>query len=168
MNQHKPSLLQSIKVKKSYLVLFSGLVWTGVGIMLNTHAFKWLASYNGKYTFVFALVGVVIALLAHHLGFLRIVDKNLGRIKEMENDKASPFAFMPVKSYFMVILMIGMGIILRNYSPIAKEHLAMVYIAMGGALFLSSIRYYRILIQCIRDKHDCISHKDAKKSITEL
>ncbi|HPX05494.1 MAG TPA: hypothetical protein PLC17_06130 [Tenuifilaceae bacterium] len=81
MKQHKPSFLQSIKVKKSYLVLFSGLVWTGVGIMLNTHAFKWLASYNGKYTVVFALVGVVIALLAHHLGFLRLVDKNLGRIK---------------------------------------------------------------------------------------
>lgn len=167
MNQHKPSLLQSIKVKKSYLVLFSGLVWTGVGIMLNTHAFKWLASYNGKYTVVFALVGVVIALLAHHLGFLRIVDKNLGRIKEMGNDKASPFAFMPVKSYFMVILMIGMGIILRNYSPIAKEHLAMVYIAMGGALFLSSIRYYRILIQCIRGKEQQIGRECNNLNISD-
>lgn len=168
MSRFNPSYFLNLQVKKIYLVLFSGLVWTGVGIMLNTHAFKWLASYNGKYTAIFAIVGVVIALLAHHLGFLRIVDKNLGRIKEMENDKASPFAFMPVKSYLMVILMIGMGIILRSYSPIAKEHLAMVYIAMGGALFLSSIRYYRILIECIRDKRECISHKDAKKSITEL
>lgn len=121
--------------------------------MLNVRAIKWLTAYNGDYTILFAIGGIAIALIAHHFGFLRIVDKNLGRIKEMENNKVNPFTFMPIKSYFMVILMISMGIILRNYTHIAKQHLAMVYIAMGGALFLSSIRYYRIVVQCIRSKN---------------
>jgi hypothetical protein len=41
--------------------------------------------------------------------------------------------------------MISLGIFLREYSPIPKPVLAILYLAIGGGLFLSSFLYYKHL-----------------------
>lgn len=42
-----------------------------------------------------------------------------------------------------MIVMISLGIFLRLYSPIPKPLLAVMYIGIGGSLFLASLHYYK-------------------------
>ena len=56
------------------------------------------------------------------------------------------FAFIPWKSYLIIAVMMTMGIVLRH-SSIPKQYLAVLYIGIGLALVLSSVRYMRIFIR---------------------
>lgn len=135
-------------VKKSVLLFLSGIMWFCVGIMLNTFAIQWLIIYGKILSFLYAGVGFIIALAIHHFGFLRVADKNLGRI-DLLGEKPCVFSFMSWKSYILVAIMVSLGITLRH-SSIPKQYLAILYIGIGLALMLSSIRYFRILITEIR------------------
>ena len=136
-------------VPKSILLLVAGLLWIGVGIMLDSLAVSWLRTETPGYFYSAAAVGFIAALIIHHFGFLRIVDKNLARILPMEGRRCV-FAFMPWRSYILVIVMVSGGLLLR-LSPIPKKYLAILYMAIGTALFLSSIRYLRHLIASLRE-----------------
>jgi hypothetical protein len=129
---------------KSFLLLLSWAMWFGVGIMLNSFALHWLIAYHGNRAYLFAGVGFIAALLIHYYGFLRIADRNLGRISNL-NDKPCVFSFMSWKSYIIVVVMVTMGIALRH-SAIPKQYLSMLYIGIGLALLLSSMRYFRMLV----------------------
>ena len=131
-------------VNKRVLLFLAGLMWLGVGTMLLYLSFSWLNAFHAHGAFLFAGIGVLVALLVHHFGFLKIVDKNLGRILPMEGSKCV-FAFMTWKSYIIVAIMVAMGVLLRH-SPIPKPYLSVIYIGIGLALLLSSIRYLRVLL----------------------
>jgi hypothetical protein len=128
-------------VKKHFLIIFAGIMWIGVGIMLDTFAATWLLHYGKSLAFLFFALGLVAAIIIHSYGFLKIVDKNLGRISKMEGKRCA-FSFMTWRSYFTVAIMVTMGIMLRH-SSIPKQYLSVLYIGIGTALFLSSIRYFR-------------------------
>ncbi|MHC1702584.1 MAG: hypothetical protein AB9846_01630 [Tenuifilaceae bacterium] len=131
-------------INKKYLLFLSGSMWIAVGIMLNSFAYKWLNDYTGNLKDLFTILGVLIALIIHHFGFLKVVDKNLGRISELK-DNPCVFSFMSWKSYILVAVMVTLGITLRH-SSIPKQYLAVLYIGIGLALILSSVRYFRVLI----------------------
>ena len=131
-------------VKRKYLILISGLIWVAIGIMLNALAINWLTEMHFNRTWIYIFAGIILALIIHHFGFLKIVDKNLGRIKSL-NPKTCAFAFMSWKSYLLVIIMITMGILLRH-SAIPRNLLSIIYVGIGLALVLSSIRYLRVFI----------------------
>lgn len=128
-------------VHKKVLVFLSGLMWISVGFMLCSLAWKWLAAYQNRLWFLFPAAGVMAAMLIHHLGFLKLANKNIARIDAMKG-RPCLFSFLSWKSYFLVALMITMGITLRH-SPLPKQWLSIVYIGIGLALALSSIRYFR-------------------------
>jgi len=131
-------------VHKNVLMLMAGLLWIGTGLMLDALSYSWLKTENFDAALSAAGVGFLLALLIHHFGFLRIVDKNLGRILPMEGRRCV-FSFMPWKSYMLIVCMIFMGIGLRHL-PIPKLYLSVLYIGIGTALILSSVRYLRILL----------------------
>jgi len=134
-------------VDKRVLLFLAGFMWIAVGAMLLTLASSWLAQSHDNRWHLFGGAGLVCALLIHHFGFLRIVDKNLDRILLIQS-KNCVFSFMTWKSYLIVAVMISMGILLRH-SSIPKLYLATLYTAIGLALILSSIRYMRVLLsQC--------------------
>lgn len=135
-------------VNKSFLLFLSGLMWFGVGVMLNTFAFHWLTASRDKNLYLFAAIGLIASLVIHHFGFLKVADKNLGRISDMKG-KPCVFSFMSWKSYGIVLVMMTMGITLRH-SSIPKQYLSVLYIGIGMALILSSIRYFRVLIGELR------------------
>ena len=128
-------------VTKHLLVLLAGFMWICTGMMLISFAATWLVAFGKKTAFVYASMGLILSLFIHHFGFLRIVDKNLGRLSAMEGKKCV-FAFISWKSYIIVAIMIIMGITLRH-SAIPKQYLSVLYLGIGTALFLSSIRYFR-------------------------
>jgi hypothetical protein len=149
-------------VNKRVLLLVAGLMWMIVGSMLLYLSISWLNASHAHGAFLFAGIGVMVALVVHHFGFLKIVDKNLGRILPMEGSKCV-FAFMTWKSYIIVAIMVAMGTLLRQ-SPIPKPYLSIIYIGIGLALLLSSIRYLRVLLSqtsrrrwiviCAKTQHD--------------
>lgn len=134
-------------VDKRFLVALSGIMWSGVGIMLCNLAVRWLVQSAARPGLWFGTAGIMLALIVHHFGFLKLVDRNIGRILAKKG-KVCIFGFQPWKSYFMIAMMIGMGTALRH-SSLPKQYLAIVYIAMGGAMLLSSIRYFRTFINLI-------------------
>jgi hypothetical protein len=124
------------------LLLLAATAWIGVGLMLLLLAFLWLAAFSASKAFLLAIPGMLAALLVHHFGFLRIVDRNLQRILFV-SDKKCLFAFIPWKSYLVIAVMVILGTVLRH-SAIPKSYLAILYICIGSALILSSVRYLRV------------------------
>jgi hypothetical protein len=137
-------------VPKSVLLLIGGMMWIIVGVMLNGLAYSWLMTERLDYALFAAMIGFVCSLVIHHFGFLRIVDRNLDRILPMEGRRCI-FSFMPWKSYMLISIMIVLGLLLRH-SSIPKLYLAVLYIGIGTALILSSVRYLRYLILTIKGK----------------
>ncbi len=130
-------------IPKKFLLVIAGTMWCCVGIMLILMAVHWLYIYKGN-PWLFGAFGFIAALIIHHFGFLKIVDKNLGRISRLPG-KPCIFSFISWKSYIIIIIMVTMGIILRH-SSIQKQYLSIIYLGIGLALFLSSIRYFRNLL----------------------
>jgi hypothetical protein len=131
-------------VAKRWLILIAGLVWMGVGFMLCRLAAGWLIGYKAGSPYVYGITGVLAALMIHHYGFLKIVNKNLDRIA-LFTGKSCLFSFMSWKSYLLVAVMMTMGITMRH-SSIPKQFLSVLYLAIGLALMLSSLRYIRKFI----------------------
>jgi hypothetical protein len=135
-------------VNKRVLLFLAGFMWFGVGTILLFLSFSWLKAFQVHGSFLVGGIGVAVALVVHHFGFLKIVDKNLSRILPMEGTKCI-FSFITWKSYIIVAVMVAMGALLR-YSPIPKPYLSMLYIGIGLALILSSVRYLRVLLSQIK------------------
>lgn len=132
-------------VDKKILVLLAGLMWCGVGVMLISFSVKWLSHFDSR--LIFYSAGFIAAMPIHHFGFLKIADKNLRRLLPVTVKKCV-FSFMTWKSYIIVIIMVSMGIALRH-SAIPKNYLAILYIGIGLALFLSGLRYFRFFIKLL-------------------
>ncbi len=134
-------------VDKRILVAVSGTIWTAVGILLCTRAVNWLSDATDPKTLWLGTAGVLLALAIHHFGFVKLANKNIQRIMAKEG-KVCIFGFQPWKSYFIILIMISMGIILRQ-SSIPKTYLSIIYMGFGGAMLLSSIRYHRIFFKLL-------------------
>jgi hypothetical protein len=132
-------------VDKRLLIALSGITWLAVGIILCAAAIHWLSPIALKPSLLLVLTGIVLALLIHHFGFLRLVDTNIERIMAMK-DKVCIFAFQAWKSYAIIAIMVAMGMALRQ-SQLPRPYLSVIYIGFGGAMMLSSIRYIRIFLK---------------------
>ncbi len=128
-------------VKSRYLVFLAGLVWLVVGAALGSVAARWLILAGGQVAAGLGLAGAVLAILIHTFGFSRLVDRNMERIRQ-KPAVTCVFGFQSWKSYLLVIVMITMGVFLRA-SPMPKHYLAVIYAGFGGAMLLSSVRYFR-------------------------
>ncbi len=134
-------------VDKKALIALSGIMWLVVGLMLCKLAVGWLSQASAKNALWLGLSGAILSLLIFHLGFLKLVYKNVERILSQKN-KMCIFAFQPWKSYIIVAIMIGMGTALRH-SPLPKPYLSVIYIGFGGAMFWSSLKYFRVLFRLV-------------------
>ena len=137
-------------VSKSILVLIAGTMWCGVGIMLICFSLTWLAPLTLRSKELFFGAGALAAIPIHHFGFTRIADKNLKRLLPL-TEKTCLFSFITWRSYFIVLIMISLGITLRH-SAIPKSYLSVMYTAIGLALFLSGIKYMRFFVKLLAAK----------------
>ncbi|MFC1888184.1 hypothetical protein ACFL4G_00360 [Thermodesulfobacteriota bacterium] len=131
-------------VSRNILLCIAGIMWMGIGIMLDCMSYSWLRIEESFHALLSAGAGFACALAIHHFGFLRIVDRNLDRILPMEGRRCV-FSFMPWRSYILIVVMVLAGYLLRH-SPIPKLYLSVLYTGIGTALVLSSVRYLRYLL----------------------
>jgi len=134
-------MLKSLRpaVSKTWLIVLAGLMWSVVGLMLCRFAYLWLAVIRGRWVAPLELMGILLAVMAHQFCFSRIAQKNIARLSLL-TEKTCIFAFQRWKSYFLIGLMITLGIALRNL-PIPKPYLAVTLILphQGGGEFLREL-----------------------------
>ena len=145
-------------VSKYWHIALAGLMWSIVGIILCRLAYIWLAAVNWSVGLPLGSLGIISALAAHGYGFSKIALKNIDRLC-LISDKLCIFAFQAWKSYLIIVFMIMLGIVLRN-SPIPRHFLAVIYAAIGGALFVSSFHFYRCIWRVKILKQPCLPPKN--------
>ena len=131
---------------KVWLYATAGLMWSAVGIFLNSLAYGWLEPLQWTLVLPLVLAGAALAFTIYYFGFSHLADKNIRRIHAIKDEKSCIFAFQRWYSYPMVAFFISLGIFLRKYSPVPKPILAAMYIGIGGSLFLASFHYYKKII----------------------
>ena len=130
-------------VTKHWLMALAGILWSAVGLMLCRLAYSWLIRMPWQHALAIGAIGLAGALLAYRLGFSKIARRNIDRLYQLA-DKSCIFAFQAWQSYLIIIVMILLGFSLRH-SPLPKPILAVIYITIGGALFLASFQYYHFI-----------------------
>ena len=135
-------------VPRHWLFGIAGSVWTAVGMMLCWRALNWSGILPFSEELLYELIGLVTAGVGYILIFSKVVRKNINRITMMP-PRASVFAFTAVKGYIMILLMISLGLVLRN-SSIPKHYLSIPYTAMGLMLLFGSVRFYTEYFALVR------------------
>ena len=130
-----PNITEKLKpgVSRSIHFFAAPLIWTGVGIMLMERGLGWMGLHV-------TLRLLLIALLIGTAKSLTVLDKTakktLHRIMGF-SDNTCIGAVYPWKTWLLVLLMMGCGILLRIlFKP--NPLLGAVYFAIGWALLLSS------------------------------
>ena len=129
-------------VHRKWLILLSGIMWSGVGIFLSGLAIKWMIKLETTQIGLIVITGLILGVGISYFGFSKIAQNNINRIKELP-EKPCVFAFQKWHSYVLIAFMMTMGIMMRTSGLIPKPLLAPVYIGIGFALFSSSILYYK-------------------------
>jgi hypothetical protein len=133
--------------EKPWLIGTAGMMWSGVGLILCNLAYGWLLPVGFPQVLWMTFAGVLLASAIYYFGFSKLAKKNIQRITDMAGDKICIFAFQEWTSYPLIVVMVGLGLSLRNLLPIPKPYLAILYIGIGGGLFLSSLCYYKHLLR---------------------
>ena len=141
-------------VSKYWLIALAGFMWSGVGIILCRLAYIWLTTVKWQWSLPLGSIGFALSLAAYRYGFSGIAHKNINRLCNLSN-KSCIFAFQAWRSYLIIIIMIFIGIVLRH-SPLPKHFIAIIYMTIGGALFLSSLHYYHRILMVKIQKLPCM------------
>lgn len=128
-------------VPRRWLFALAGLVWTGVGIALCIRAIVWMSQFSFVWIFLVECLGMFICVFGYTYGFSKIVEKNVRRIHGLPQNVCL-FAFTAWRGYYMIVIMVFLGLALRN-SDIPKYYLSVPYTAMGGILLIGSLKFYQ-------------------------
>jgi len=135
-----------LKVHKNILILVAGLMWTGVGILLNYFAKRWFHLFSQNEIMYAIIGGIVLGILIAYFGFGPLAQRNIDRIVKYP-ERVSVFKFQRRNMYFVVVFMISLGIFMRKTALIPKNLLAPMYIGIGLALFAASFKYHVFLLK---------------------
>ena len=116
-------------------LLLAAILWTGIGILLLTKG-----SYRIVQVTEYQVAIVMTALIAGTLKSYFILDrsarKSIERILNFK-DGTCLGAVYSIKTWLLVVFMMGMGIFLRN-SSLPLSLLCFIYFTIGWALLFSS------------------------------
>lgn len=120
-------------VPRQVHLLLAASLWSIIGIFLMIRGMSWLATTEKLWL-------IIPAMIAGSLKSLFILDnsaiKGVYRLLALA-DGTCLGAVYSIKTWLLVLIMIGSGIILRH-SSLPKELLGSVYMTIGWALFFSS------------------------------
>ncbi|NPD45713.1 hypothetical protein [Lentimicrobium sp. S6] len=137
-----------LKVKPNHLIFLTGLLWLVASYILLSRAYSWAIDLESTYLLIGIILGLVLGFVKSKLIFIKLTNKNIERINAFEN-KVSLWEFHLNKDKLLIVLMIGIGIVLRQ-SFIPKWVLMPIYLGIGLAMFLVFLLYMRTFLRQIK------------------
>lgn len=131
----------NLKTSRRSLLFLAGLAWLIAGIMLISRGLS-LAGSSSFQIWLRVFFSFIAGGLFYAAVFSKISIRQIKRIINLENNNPSLFSFFSPRSYFIMVLMISAGMILRKSGIIMPEYLSIMYITMGIPLLISSFRFY--------------------------
>jgi SanA protein len=114
--------------------------------------------------FIF-MISIPLGLLFYLVLFARISFKHTLRILNIRVDRPCAFSFFSIRSYLLMLIMIGAGIFLRYTDSVDPVLIGLLYLIMGIPLILSSLRfwYYGIRYSKLQSDFDRAEAKHGHK-----
>jgi len=100
------------------------------------------------YSLLVVCGGVLLGILMYRSAFSGLVESNIARLRQLspEKDRVCVFAFTNVRGYVIILFMSSLGYTLRLLH-VSKLIMAPAYTAIGLALILASVRYYKLSLK---------------------
>lgn len=128
-------------VPKRILLFVAAAVWTFAGSMLLYKGFR-MMNATSRALWLELVLSLLGGIIFYRKMFAKISFKHTHRILNLKEVRPCLFSFFNIRSYFLMALMISMGITLRTTGWVAPGHLSYLYLTMSVPLLLSSVRFY--------------------------
>lgn len=126
-------------MKTKSLAFIAGIIWLMAG--LNVCRIGIVAWMNIDTTSVVMTIGCIVTMIVFSNMFIKMLFKNVQRIRNIEVANRRVWDIMPVKSYIIMAFMITLGVLLRKCSAVSPSFIASFYVGLGSALMLAGIIY---------------------------
>lgn len=139
-------MIRKPAAKRNTLALVAGIVWSLTGVFLSSIAVSWLMKSALANQLAAIVGGIAAGWSIYRFKFAHLAGQNIERIYAQSpgSERVCIFAFQNTRSYFLVIIMMTMGYLVRH-SGVPKPYLAPFYLAIGTAMLLASLVYFRRL-----------------------
>lgn len=133
-------------VSKKVLLIIGGTLWFIAGGVLVYRGVDAIAHSNTT-SILKIVITVIAAILFYVLIFKRVAFKQISRLEQMPNSKYPFYMFLSIRSFLMMLLMMGIGIALRKSGIVSFNILMFFLPVMGSSLLISAFRFYRHAIK---------------------
>ncbi len=141
MEKNQALSTRAPRIRKKYLPLLAGVVWSIAGTALLSIGLPALLS-NIMQMPVISVAGVaVVFFLFFLLIFRRLFRKHTARIDAFQVEKVCAFAFFDVKGYIIMACMITFGILLRMSGILPQIVLGVLYTGIGLSMLGAAISF---------------------------
>jgi len=122
-------------------LLAAALLWTVVGLGLTAAGLVWSFSSALPWSLLLAVAGIAAGTVKGRLVILKMADRNTARIIA-RGDGHSLVGFLAPKTWLLIIIMMGSGILLRR-SGVPRPILGVLYTAVGTGLFIGGWQLWK-------------------------
>ena len=135
-------------MKTKSLAFIEGIIWLIAGFnVCRIGVVSWMSLDTIS---PFMIIGSIISLILFSIMFVKMLFKNVKRIRKIDIRKRKMWDVMPVKSYVIMIFMITFGILLRRCTLVPPSFIASFYVGLGMALMVAGVIYISIFF-CPKD-----------------
>ncbi len=131
-----------LKISRGSLIIIAGIVWTLAGSnIFYIGITTWL--YQSNYGWWGALGATFIFLIFFFIIFRRFYNKLTARISRKSSDKNSPFSFFDARGWMVMLFMIALGRVIRQFNIFPPPILSAFYLGLSSALLLTGLQFVR-------------------------
>ena len=127
-----------MKVKKRTLLLIACIVWSIAGFNVLRIG---IWAYPPYLSIINFLLSIIVFSLFQYFIFGRLVKKHTKRIRNYTDEKLFFLKFFDIKSFIIMVVMMGGGIYLRVSSLAPDIFIAVFYTGLGASLLLAGILF---------------------------
>lgn len=131
------------KVSQSKLLLFTGFIWFVASCILIGRSISWSQDLSSSQLYWGIGVGFILFLVKTYFIFRKLTTKNIQRIRAFKSKKTSIWNFHNTRDKYIIVLMIVIGIGLRQIEIIPIYGLFPVYLGIGMAMFYVCLMYWK-------------------------
>ena len=128
-----------ISIKKQ--LLSAAIMWSAVGLFLFFRGVINISFLDDPYKYLWVAIALFLGVFKAKFVLEKTAERIIERILKRK-EPSNLFGFLPLKTWFLIGSMIGLGILLRH-SPLNRSLVWSVYVAIGAALFASSRIFWK-------------------------